>query len=607
MQIHSDLLVPSCFIQTYDSVLNRKVVYACNESLTKGILFISNNVKLAENAYGFFENLSDLDLDEKVYCGVLKAFLYQPDIVKHHLMMESILLFFDYKEKLFYYLNMGLPGVFIKNSAGKFVELTDGYAIPEEEEFGLKPFPYFPMQEICHLYVASNELGALLYKKMYEEVFSEKDLLDYVNYLGENLLQKEERFSFCFINCEVSGEIEFKRHFTICARIESVEEVEMELEKLLNRFYDDLDSNAKTILVVNELLMNAYEHGVLGIDSQTKQEKMEEGQYDAFLKEREVKSKGCIDVEAVLYKSGVLKIMIDDHGKGFDFQKQLDDGLPEDSAYRGRGLMMSLNMANAVFYSKNGARVTFFVRYMLKEREAEVDAHLSDQDILRQMSVLYVEDEHMIQSLLTEVIKPKVKILYVASDGQEGLELFNRHQPDLVIADVNMPVLDGLKMAKFIKKINHNTPIIVTTAHDYEANLYRALEIGIDKFLTKPVELNHVNKVLKQFAKKVYVNKMLKSSGIEYDLERLRAKSSYLDCQQKKAFEKQRLIIHDDADTLAHFNSRVLYRPREILSGDMYGFFHLDDERVFVFVIDCMDLGMVASVNAVLSTAYINR
>lgn len=162
MQIYNDLLVPSCFIQTYDSVLNKKVVYACNESFTKGILFLSNNVKLSENAYSFFKELNDAELNEKGFYGVLKAFLYQPAVVKHHLMMESIFLCFDYGEQLFYYLNMELNGVFIKNSSEKFVELTDGYVLPEEEEFGAKQFPYFPMQEIRHLYVASNELGSLL-------------------------------------------------------------------------------------------------------------------------------------------------------------------------------------------------------------------------------------------------------------------------------------------------------------------------------------------------------------------------------------------------------------------------------------------------------------
>ena len=110
-----------------------------------------------------------------------------------------------------------------------------------------------------------------------------------------------------------------------------------------------------------------------------------------------------------------------------------------------------------------------------------------DEAVLKTISALYVEDDDLIRSAFSEFLRRRVGILYTAANGQEGLELFEQLRPDVVITDILMPVMDGLDMAEAIKKIDPFTPVIVTTAFNESDFFIRAIDIGIDKYVIKPV------------------------------------------------------------------------------------------------------------------------
>jgi signal transduction histidine kinase len=110
-----------------------------------------------------------------------------------------------------------------------------------------------------------------------------------------------------------------------------------------------------------------------------------------------------------------------------------------------------------------------------------------DQDYLKKLTVLYVEDEVDSREQLTEFLGRPVGTLITAANGIEGLEAFNKHKPDIVLTDILMPGMDGLTMAKKIMEINPMTPIIAITAFEQTDYLMRAINIGIFKYVTKPV------------------------------------------------------------------------------------------------------------------------
>ncbi len=110
-----------------------------------------------------------------------------------------------------------------------------------------------------------------------------------------------------------------------------------------------------------------------------------------------------------------------------------------------------------------------------------------DQQYLKTLTVLYVEDDGATRTQFAEFLSRPVGTLITAENGVEGLELFNKHRPDIVITDVQMPRMDGLTMAREIIEIAPKIPIIVITAFEQSDYLMRAINIGIDKYVTKPV------------------------------------------------------------------------------------------------------------------------
>ncbi|KJU82844.1 multi-sensor signal transduction histidine kinase [Candidatus Magnetobacterium bavaricum] len=109
--------------------------------------------------------------------------------------------------------------------------------------------------------------------------------------------------------------------------------------------------------------------------------------------------------------------------------------------------------------------------------------------IVKDISILYVEDDEEINGQLSVFLRRRVKMLFSASNAQEGLELFSIHTPDIVITDINMPYMDGIQMVRQIKKIRQDTKIIVTTAFNDEEYFIRAIDAKVDSFIKKPIDL----------------------------------------------------------------------------------------------------------------------
>lgn len=118
----------------------------------------------------------------------------------------------------------------------------------------------------------------------------------------------------------------------------------------------------------------------------------------------------------------------------------------------------------------------------------KIDKAKERKKILKTITVLYVEDDEEIHLQLSLFLKRKVGTLYTAFNGLEGLELFKKNKPDVVVTDIRMPTMDGLRMAKTIKDIAPDIPIILTTAFNEQAYFLRSIDIGIDKYVMKPID-----------------------------------------------------------------------------------------------------------------------
>lgn len=115
-----------------------------------------------------------------------------------------------------------------------------------------------------------------------------------------------------------------------------------------------------------------------------------------------------------------------------------------------------------------------------------------DKEIFNKITILYVEDNELALEEISYFLKRYVKSLIIAKNGEEGLEMFKKHNPDIVITDIQMPKMNGLIMSKEILKIKPNIPIVITTAYSDANYLIEAIELGIDKYLLKPINLQEV-------------------------------------------------------------------------------------------------------------------
>lgn len=124
-----------------------------------------------------------------------------------------------------------------------------------------------------------------------------------------------------------------------------------------------------------------------------------------------------------------------------------------------------------------------------------------NKEIFKDITVLYVEDDVMTLEEISFFLKKYLKNLIIAKNGKEGLELFKEHNPDIVITDIQMPIMNGLEMAEEILKINPNIPIAVTTAYSDGEFLIRAIDLGIDKYIVKPLNLSEILAVIQKSLK----------------------------------------------------------------------------------------------------------
>jgi len=104
------------------------------------------------------------------------------------------------------------------------------------------------------------------------------------------------------------------------------------------------------------------------------------------------------------------------------------------------------------------------------------------------MKILYVEDETEAREALSKYLKRRYGKIFTAIDGIDGLNVFKEQMPDLVIVDLYMPNMDGLEMIRQIRKISQEVHVIVTSAVNDVDVILKSVDIGINKYLLKPIK-----------------------------------------------------------------------------------------------------------------------
>jgi len=107
--------------------------------------------------------------------------------------------------------------------------------------------------------------------------------------------------------------------------------------------------------------------------------------------------------------------------------------------------------------------------------------------MIKELTLLYIEDDRDMQIYMKKLLLNEVKEFYQAYDGAEGLQIFNAKRPDIILSDINMPILNGLELCKKVRAIVHDQIIILLTSLDDIETLKELIDLNINSYINKPV------------------------------------------------------------------------------------------------------------------------
>ncbi len=193
---------------------------------------------------------------------------------------------------------------------------------------------------------------------------------------------------------------------------------------------------------------------------------------------------------------------------------------------------------------------------------------MSDLDTLLQYSqditVLYVEDDIDVQEATLAILEDFFTNIITANNGIEGFVKFQNHPIDLIITDINMPRLDGLSMIQKIKEFHPYIPTLIFSAYNDQEHFIKAIKVGVDGYLLKPLELDQFQQSLLKALRTIKLQKENKAyqtqleEKVQQQLEAAMMKDKILLEQSKHA------AMGEMIDIIAHqwkqpLNSLVMH------------------------------------------------
>ncbi len=166
---------------------------------------------------------------------------------------------------------------------------------------------------------------------------------------------------------------------------------------------------------------------------------------------------------------------------------------------------------------------------------------------MHKLTLLYAEDNQESRENYAFVLKDYFYEVYTAKDGREALEMYHDKKPDVLLLDVSMPKMDGLDVAKNIRKENKEIPIIMLTAHSDVDKLLRAVSLKLEEYLLKPINNKLLrNTMLNIIQKLQYKDVIQLKEGLSWN--RISDKLLYRD-QHIKLTVKERLLLQMLSET----------------------------------------------------------
>ncbi|MCK9200504.1 MAG: SpoIIE family protein phosphatase [Gallionella sp.] len=209
---------------------------------------------------------------------------------------------------------------------------------------------------------------------------------------------------------------------------------------------------------------------------------------------------------------------------------------------------------------------------------------------LAELVILYTEDDPSIRSQVAHFLSHRCARLILAENGREALELYRAQRPDMIVSDIMMPEMDGLEFAATVKADSPATPIILTTAFNDTDYLLRAIGIGIDEYVLKPINLEKLQAAISRQAE------------ILFNARAFVASKAQLEAYHQAAEEERRLVADlmlrmMRPERLADPQIQYWLQPTDVVGGDLIAASRTQDGRLYVMLADSTGHGLPAALN----------
>jgi YesN/AraC family two-component response regulator len=176
------------------------------------------------------------------------------------------------------------------------------------------------------------------------------------------------------------------------------------------------------------------------------------------------------------------------------------------------------------------------------------------------LTILYVEDDNQLRENTVFLFEPFFKEIDSACNGEEGLDLYNKKQYDMVITDINMPKMNGIEMISKIKEINTEQKIVAISAHNESDILIDLVKAGINSFILKPIIQNEIINTLYPISRDAYtqiqnielVNELNeKNKELEKQLKEIKSKNNTIDTKHAQVEKLLQMTTSNDVETIS--------------------------------------------------------
>jgi len=200
-------------------------------------------------------------------------------------------------------------------------------------------------------------------------------------------------------------------------------------------------------------------------------------------------------------------------GKLFQSFSQADSSITKKFGGTGLGLVISQNLAKLMngsisFDSKYKKGSAFIFECTLESCEVPQDFQAQEQEKkqyivpnLKNKKILLAEDNNINQEIIIGILEDSFCTIDIANNGKEAIDMFenDNNRYDLILIDVQMPIMDGITATKILRKYNAKIPIIALTANAMKEDIQKTKEAGVNEHLSKPIDIQNFYKVLSSY------------------------------------------------------------------------------------------------------------